>query len=336
MSPLRVILPSVTPVAPLAALATAVLIWATTFVVSATALATTSPAVLTVLRFALGAAVLVLLAVRRGRLGRVLRVPVTVVLGLTGVAAYYGLQNLGLLYTSAGTAALLQAVLLVATAALAAIVLREQVAVGTLVGLVLATAGVVLVASAGARVDRGAVLVVAGVLAYAVYTVLLRRLGGGASFQAAGTNTVSTADPVVLAAGTAVWGLVLLVPWQAWELAAGRSQLPVGTAAISATLYLGVVASGGTLLLWTYGAGRTPASVSGVLTAAIPALGYALAVLTGEQPTWSKTVGGILAVAGVVLASYSATRPAASVTASAATTQRTDRPHRRLRRAGPR
>jgi drug/metabolite transporter (DMT)-like permease len=321
----------VIPVAPLAALATAVLIWATTFVVSATALATTSPAVLTVLRFALGAAVLVPLAVRRGGLGRVLRAPVTAVLGLTGVAAYYGLQNLGLLYTTAGTAALLQAVLPVATAGLAALLLREQVAAGTLVGLVLATAGVVLVASAGARLDRGAVLVVAGILAYAVYTVLLRRLGSRPSPQAAGTGTVATADPGVLAAATAVWGLVLLVPWQVWEIAAGRAQLPVGIAAISATLYLGVVASGGTLLLWTYGAGRTPAGVSGVVTAAIPALGYALAVLTGEQPTWSKTAGGTLAVAGVALTSYSATRPAAHTRPSAATTQQTDRPDRRLR-----
>lgn len=100
--------------APLAALAGAVLIWATTFVVSAAALATASPAVLTVARFALAVAVLVPLAARLGGwgvLGRVCRSTRTAVLGLTGVAAYYGLQNLGLSYTTAGTAALLQAVL---------------------------------------------------------------------------------------------------------------------------------------------------------------------------------------------------------------------------------
>ena len=319
---------SVTPVAPLAALATAVLIWATTFVVSASALDSTSPAVLTVLRFALAAAVLVPPAVRRSGLGRVLRVPMTAGLGLTGVAAYYGLQNLGLLYTSAGTAALLQAVLPVATAGLAALVLRERVPAGARLGLVVATAGVVLVAAAGARFDGGAVLVVAGVLAYAVYTVLLRRLGSQPKAQVAGPSIVSAADPVVLAAATALWGLVFLIPWQLAEIAAGNAQLPVGTAAISATLYLGVVASGGTLLLWTYGASRTPASVSGILTAAIPALGYALAVLTGEQATWSKTAGGILAVTGVVLASYSASRRIAHPSTSAAAAQRTRRPHK--------
>src|SRR5215212_8641377 len=66
----RVTLPSMTRAAPLICLATAVIIWATTFVVSSSALATTSPAVLTVLRFALAAIVLVPLALRRGGMGR--------------------------------------------------------------------------------------------------------------------------------------------------------------------------------------------------------------------------------------------------------------------------
>src|SRR3954452_3587686 len=192
-----------TRAAPLMCLATAVTIWATTFVVSSSALATTSPAVLTVLRFALAAIVLIPLALRRGGMGRVFLAPITAVLGLTGVAAYYGLQNLGLLQTPAGTAALLQAVLPVATAVLAAVLLRERQSGGTGAGLVAATAGVALVASAGARFDRGAALVVAGVLAYALYTVLLRRLGSRAPDSEAGAG--SDSDAVVLATGTALW-----------------------------------------------------------------------------------------------------------------------------------
>src|SRR4051794_19330232 len=88
--------------APLVALASAVLIWATTFVVSADALATASPAVLTLARFGLAVTVLVPLAARLrgwGALGHVCRSARTAALGLTGVAAYYGLQNLGLTYT---------------------------------------------------------------------------------------------------------------------------------------------------------------------------------------------------------------------------------------------
>jgi drug/metabolite transporter (DMT)-like permease len=150
--------------------------------------------------------------------------------------------------------------------------------------------------------------VVAGVIGYAGYTVLLRALGG----RPADGIPTKVPDPVVLAAGTAVWGLVFLAPWQVWEIAAGRATLPADVSAGAAVLYLGVVASGGTLLLWTYGASRVPASIAGVLTGAIPALGYVFAVLSGEPATWAKTAGGALAVAGVLVATRAATRPAAS------------------------
>src|SRR4051794_36460077 len=76
-------LPAMTRAAPLVALAVAVVIWATTFVVSSRALAATSPAVLTVLRFALAAIVLVPLALRRNGLSRVFSTRTTAVLGLT-------------------------------------------------------------------------------------------------------------------------------------------------------------------------------------------------------------------------------------------------------------
>jgi len=315
----RVTLPAMTRAAPLVCLAAAVIIWATTFVVSSTALASTSPAVLTVLRFALAAIVLVPLALRRGGMGRVFLAPITAVLGLTGVAAYYGLQNLGLLQTPAGTAALLQAVLPVATAVLAAVLLGERQSAGTVAGLVAATAGVALVASAGAHVDRGAALVVAGVLAYAIYTVLLRRLGSSPPHSGTAGSGHSDSDAVVLAAATALWGLIFLIPWLVWETASGQAGLPAGPSAVAATLYLGVVGSGGTLLLWTYGAAHTPASLAGIVTAAIPALGYAVAVFAGEPATWGKTAGGFLAVAGVLIATYAATRSTSGTAPSPAT-----------------
>ena len=79
------------------------IIWSTTCVVSAGALDEASPALLTVLRFALAAALLVPFGLTRNGLVRTLANPATAVLRLTGVAAYYGLQNLGLLYTTAAT-----------------------------------------------------------------------------------------------------------------------------------------------------------------------------------------------------------------------------------------
>jgi drug/metabolite transporter (DMT)-like permease len=278
----------------IAALIGAVVVWATTFVISADVLMTNSPAVLTVLRFAIAAVLLVPLAMwRRAPVRDVLASPVGAFLGLSGVTAYYGLQNVGLQYTSAGTTALLQAVLPVATALLAAVVLRERVEPRVAVGLVMASVGVVLVASSAPRFDLGTVLIVIGLVAYALYTVALR-------WSADHLQVAS--DWLAVATASCIWGVGFLLPWLAWEVASGRSRWPDDVGTLGELIYLGVVASGVTLLLWSYGAARTSATIAGVITAGVPALGYAIAVLFGEPAVWTKTAGGVLAVVGIVVA----------------------------------
>lgn len=279
-------------VRPLLALVTAVLIWGTTFVVSADALEQSSPAALTVARFAVAAVVLVPLALRAGGLGRALRSRGSALLGLTGVAVYYGLQNLGLTYTSAGNAALLQAVLPLATAAFAWALLAERPSPQAGTGLLLASLGVVLLAGgAFVDLDPGSLLIVVGVLGYAVYTTLLRRQ--------------PATDTLVLAAATCLWGLAFLLPWQLWEIGAGNAQLEVTASLVAAVGYLGVLASATTLLLWTYATLRLRATTAGVFTAAVPAVGYVAAVLAGEDVDGVKTLGCLLALAGTVVVAVS-------------------------------
>lgn len=167
------------------------LIWSTTFVLSSDALASISPALLTVIRFAPASVLLVPFALTRPGLLRTLASPTSAVLGLTGVATYYGLQNLGLLTTTAGTAAILQAVIPIATAIFSLIVLRERLNAGTIIGLAFATVGVVIAANVGAHFTIGALLIAIGAVGYAVYTVLLRRLEAPSSLP--GSGRVSSA-----------------------------------------------------------------------------------------------------------------------------------------------
>lgn len=290
---------------PLAALAGAVLLWGTTFVVSERALASMSPAVLTVARFVLALVILIPLAARRGGLATATRSAPVALLGATGVAAYYGLQNLGLTSTSAGTAAILQAVLPIATALIALVWLGERLSAVTLAGLGLATVGVALVAGGlAAEASVGAALITLGVLAYALYTVLLRREPGR--------------DPVVLPAATCIWGVAFLLPWLAGEAVAGEARLDLNAGAVASLVYLGLVTSALTLLLWTYGAARVPAATAGVLIASIPAVGYLCAVIAGEPTSWGKTIGSLLALLGAALAAAAHSEPpTATVEASA-------------------
>lgn len=280
---------------PLGAIGLAVVLWSVAYVISAWALETGSPAVLSVGRFAIALVVLVPLAMRRRHFWRTLADPRSILLGLTGVTIYYSLANIGLLFTTPGTEALVSALLPVLTAIAAVIMLRERLTVATVIGLTLATGGVALVAASGFRVDLGAVLYVIGISAYAIYTVLLRRYAA----------REEAPDPVVLATATGIWGTVLMLPWLGWEGVTGTFAIPTDLRGVVSILILALVVTAPTLVLFNYGAERLPAVISGAATAAIPALGYAFAIALGETPDPIKVFGGVLALVGVIVATLS-------------------------------
>ncbi|MBN9607060.1 MAG: EamA family transporter [Actinomycetales bacterium] len=286
------------PALPLVAVGVSVILWSTAYGLSGLVLESASPAVLSIGRFVIALVALVPLAIRRGDLRRVLIDPRTILLGLTGVTGYYSLTNLGLLATTPGTAAIVAALLPVLTAVLAWAMLRERVSGRTVIGLVLATAGVAVAAASGLTIDAGFVLCVVAVASYAVYTVLLRR----------DAERPGAPDALTLATGTAIWGTVLMLPWLAVEGVLGAAHLPTGVGGWGALAFLGVVVTAPTMVLFNYGAERLPATVSGVLTAGIPALGYAMALLLGEAFDLVRALGGAIALVGIVVATSSSPR----------------------------
>ncbi|TFB98642.1 DMT family transporter [Cryobacterium sp. HLT2-28] len=284
---------------PLVAVGIAVLLWSMSFGISGEVLKTASPAVLSVGRFAIGLIVLVPLAARRPLFARTVRDPRTILLGLLGVAIYYSLTNIGLEFTTPGTAALSNAALPALTALLGLFILKERLAPRTILGLLLATAGVVIVAGAGLTLDIGVLLCLIGLASYALYTVLLRK-------GAPGRQPAGAVDPLVLATATAVWGTGIMLPWLVAEMAAGAAAIPSGWGGLGGLLVLGVVITAPTLVLFNYGAERLPAAATGVLTAAIPALGYLFALLLGEPFDAITALGGAVALVGVAIASVTA------------------------------
>ncbi|TFC80111.1 DMT family transporter [Cryobacterium sp. TMS1-20-1] len=293
---------------PLMAVGIAVVLWSTSFGISSEVLKTASPAVLSVGRFAIGLIVLVPLAARRPLFARTLRDPRTILLGLLGVAIYYSLTNIGLEFTTPGTAALSNAALPALTALLGLFILKERLPPRTIVGLVLATAGVVIVAGAGLTVDSGVLLCLIGLASYSLYTVLLRKgvLAEPRERAAGGRQTAESVDPLVLATATAVWGTAIMLPWLVAEMAVGAAAIPSGWGGLGGLLVLGVVITAPTLVLFNFGAERLPAAATGVLTAAIPALGYLFALVLGEPFDAMTALGGAVALVGVAIASVTA------------------------------
>lgn len=293
------------PWLPVVAVFVSVALWSTTYGLSAVALVTASPAVLAELRLVLAVPLLLgLVVVLRPQLGlpalgRALRQPMAVVLALTGVALFYLPSNLGLTLSTAGTASLMSASLPVLTALIAWRVIRERITGRVTAGLVLTTLGVAIASAGAVRLGFGAVLLVAGLASYALYTVLLRRTGGS-------TRDPALTDPLVLATATAVWGAALLAPWLLWEVSTGTATWPSGGPAWASILFLALVVTGPTMALYNYGAERVPAAVAGTATGAVPAFGYAFAVALGEPIEAIKVVGGVLALVGIVVAALPA------------------------------
>jgi drug/metabolite transporter (DMT)-like permease len=120
-------------------------VWGSTFVVTKAVLTEARPFTVTMLRFGIGLLVLLPFAYRRGFRLRLLLEPAFLLFGLTGVALYYGLQNLALVFTSAANAALISAGVPVAAAVLAKAFLKEPIPPARLLGIGLSVLGVGLV-----------------------------------------------------------------------------------------------------------------------------------------------------------------------------------------------
>lgn len=158
-------------------------LWGITFVGIKELLDEVSPPTLTLLRFALADACLLILAaavpavrprIRRGDLGRL------AVIGLTGVPGYHLALNYGERHTSASVASLVVATAPVMVALLSAALLREAVPPARAAGIALALAGVGVLAvenrGGGGSTITGVLITLLAALSWAVYTIAAKPL----------------------------------------------------------------------------------------------------------------------------------------------------------------
>jgi drug/metabolite transporter (DMT)-like permease len=274
------------------ALVLAVAIWGSTYVVIKGALDEIGPLTLALARFVLALPLVLPLAARAGLEPAHLRQSRFWVFGATGVTVYFGLQNLGIALTSAGSAALITAAIPGATAVLAWLVLGERPSGRRWAGIALSTAGVALVVGSGLEVGAwralaGNALVLASAVAWAAYTVQGRQLGA--------------LHPLVSTAAGFVTGAVLLVPLAGAEVAlTGWPTITWSTAA--AVAFLGVFGSGVAIAAWNTGVRQVEASLAGAFANVVPVIGLGLAVASGEGASALQLLGGALAGAGVIVA----------------------------------
>lgn len=278
------------------ALVGANIIWGASAVASKAVLIHVPPVTLACLRVAIALAVLFPLAVCNGE--RPARGSAPALLGLTGVALFCLLQNVGLRYASAASTALINGAIPVITALLAAAFLGERLGSRRVAGLVVSGLGVaaVVLFGAGATLgasDLGNLLPIGGAVSFAAYAVLGRR-------------TFASGNTLAVVTGSTRYGLLFLLPGALLELATVGIG-PVTMHDVLVLLYLGAGCSASAFVLCGYGLARLDAGQGAVFGNLKPLVGVVLAaVLLGESLTPGHLGGGALVLLGVLLASGNA------------------------------
>ena len=259
---------------------------------------------ITLLRFALTAAVMLPVALsRRVHIARQDRWRVGV-MALLGGLVYHLALNEGERFVSAGVASLIVASTPVIVALLAVRFLGERMTAVRSAGIALAASGVAVLVvwgSGGGALHvqslLGALVVLIAPLAWAVSTVV-------------GKPAAQRYDPIGLTAMTMVLSAVLIVPFTLPSAIRDVPGLTVGDWLQLAYLAFGCTALA--YLVWYASLRHLQATTVAGYIYLVPlfALAWA-AVFLGERPTVAGVIGGVMVLAGVLVAERLAPRLAA-------------------------
>jgi drug/metabolite transporter (DMT)-like permease len=274
----------------LLALGATVFFWASAYAGIRDALQAFGPGQVALARLLVAAVVLALYAVAtRMRMPEIRDLPVVLLAGLLAFAVYHVALNYGEITVSAGAAGVLIATAPVFTALLAATFLGERLRPMGWAGMAVSFAGAALISvdeGGGLALDPGAFLILLSAVCVSVYFVFQRPYL--AKYGALAFTTY------------AIWaGTVFVLPYLP-GLFLQSLTAPTGTSLV--LVYLGLFPTALGYVTYAYAMSRMNASAAVSFLYLIPVLAYLIGwAWLGEAPTSLSVLGGLLALAGVVL-----------------------------------
>lgn len=274
----------------LLSLGATVFFWASAYAGIRDALQAFGPGQVALARLLVAAVVLALYAVTtRMRMPEARDLPVILFAGLLAFAVYHVALNYGEITVSAGAAGVLIATAPVYTALLAAAFLGERLRPLGWAGMAVSFTGAALISvdeGGGFTLDPGAFLILLSAVCVSVYFVFQKPYL--AKYGALAFTTY------------AIWaGTVFVLPY----LPGLFSQSLAASAGTTLVLvYLGLFPTALGYVTYAYAMSRMDASVAVSFLYLIPVLAYLIGwAWLGETPTPLSVIGGLLALAGVVL-----------------------------------
>ncbi|MDQ0337990.1 drug/metabolite transporter (DMT)-like permease [Caldalkalibacillus uzonensis] len=219
-------------------------------------------------------------------------------LSLTGIAGFNTLLYIALQYTTSINATLVNSTAPLLIVLLSVLFLRDRLSAWQYVGVVLSFAGVVWVISGGQlerlvslEFNMGDLFVLAAVLSWSIYSVLMKKWGADLPKQATFMVTM-------------VIGLLILSPFYVWETL--RSPFQWGSLTFDMWLgivYISIFPTLVAFTCWNEGVIRVgPSRASNYLHLIVVFAGI-FAVLIGETYTLVQLIGAIFIIGGVLIVS---------------------------------
>lgn len=277
----------------IAAIAISLVLWGSAFAGIRAALAGYPPGELVLLRFLIASASLAVWAlISKMPMPRARDLPGMAALGLLGIAGYQIALTFGQQTITAGAAVLIITLTPVCMALFGTVLLGERLALLGWLGTLISFAGIALVSfgeSGGVKWSPGVTLVLLATLCTSLFFVLQRPY-------------LKRYSPFQMTA-IGIWAATALMAaiWLPGLVAAVRHAPSAATMAI---VYLGVLPGALAYVTWAYALSRVPASLLGSSLYLEPPIAIAIAfVWLGELPASLTILGGVIAIAGVVISS---------------------------------
>jgi len=213
--------------------------------------------------------------------------------GLHNVFAYAGLQ-----YTTATNGVILNSSVPVMIILLGWLIYRDTITRLQGLGVAISMAGVMAILTRGDaavlanfQLNKGDIIVVAGMVFWAAYTVFLR-------------HKPVDVPGLALLACCAVVGVVLLTPLVVAEVAFMGGHVEITPATVAAMVYVGVFPSVVGYVFWNRAVAEVGSNIAGIFMHLMPVFGSLLAwMFLGERIELFHVVGIGLILAGITLTS---------------------------------
>ncbi len=216
---------------------------------------------------------------------------------LTGTGLYNAVGYVGIQYTAATNALLIQSVTPALIPLFAFILVRERIGPAAVAGFTVSCAGVLAIASQlrlsallALELNPGDLWLFLNVSLWALYTVCLRW-------------KPQDLHPLSFLLAVMAMGVMQLLPFYALDLANG-SRLSFGAPLVLGVLYLGIFPSVLAYIMWNRAVAQVGAARAGPYIYLVPVFGTALAwVFLGERLHLHHLVGVVLIFAGIWISS---------------------------------